>query len=1071
MNTPLFPAGITGLSDTKWSGSQGNAHKLVGVDFRSTPGIIKAHQALKKISSTFAGEVETNIVDELCKVSIDLSDGTKLWFSSESGKIWQQTGDTFALVHTIDPTVDYNEPNSLVNGVVNDDDIDYAATLSIAENSAVYGTSELLSTNVLDASNGTENSLIDMGNYNVIAYSGVDQDGFIKTTTYSSTGSMTVEHTLEHDVSNGRYNSACKIDDTHFILAYQGGGSLTGFIKTFSVSAFYQSTQVASLEHDAASAQPTYNSLIKIDATHYALAYSGGASGHGYIKIFTIDGSYNITQTSTLTHDSSGATYGHKLVLVDATHLILSYANSSAAQIIKTFAIDGSWNVTQIDSETHVTAGGVYSSLIQLDATHYVWSGKDSTRGYMKVFALDGSYNITQVTSKDLFTTNEYASLLKNDENHIILASGTSTTGYMKVYSINSSYEIKELSTIDFNSLASKDTSILKDGRYITLVYSDSNNKNYSARLTISETYSNGIILNPAGDNKIQLIASSVISQTSMISQYLEDEIDIPENYSNLEVVVITAKGASSIPPVGATFAGVAMTEISNKQSALGFDAQLAFYGYKNPATGKSTIKVDFSQKTTYVSMIVLVFANVDQTTPVETTNDYGWKDYLTLPGDTDGQLRLGAFLTKVNSHSQGGFQDELASDNIAESSDRYTISVASRFFNIGTAKILSAAEFSYTQQEELATDTTQYKPRINFKKIYYANEYVLFAVPVDKISDWANNIETVGVFYNGDDTYHPMVKQNLELFIGDKIVIAKVDTSGNFIQETSFNVAEPERIQVLSTFDTDILIGTKDVNKARVLRWDTFSDSWLADDEVFENGINAFIKDDNFTYVSAGDYGRLYFYNGEKLNIQKRIPGIWDSTHKAIINENATGFYMGNPVFGLSNVTGNPTEQGIYGYGNYDTKYIKALSLDYPLPTDELSGVSIGSILVNGIDMYVSYKTATDVGVAKIDHSTKYANAYIETMMLTSLKKRNNESIVERISADYISLPTDTSITIGTKTKYDTNYVPQTVITDPVKMTVQTKSSTPKIVNLQIKFGLVSDGNNSPEIENLGIV
>jgi hypothetical protein len=37
---------------------------------------------------------------------------------------------------------------------------------------------------------------------------------------------------LEHDTIYGRYNSLVKIDDTHYILAYQGDG-LNGYIKTF----------------------------------------------------------------------------------------------------------------------------------------------------------------------------------------------------------------------------------------------------------------------------------------------------------------------------------------------------------------------------------------------------------------------------------------------------------------------------------------------------------------------------------------------------------------------------------------------------------------------------------------------------------------------------------------------------------------------------------------------------------------------------------------------------------------------------------------------------------------------
>jgi len=39
---------------------------------------------------------------------------------------------------------------------------------------------------------------------------------------------------LEHDTADGSYNSLVKIDDTHFILAYTGPGD-DGFIKTFYI--------------------------------------------------------------------------------------------------------------------------------------------------------------------------------------------------------------------------------------------------------------------------------------------------------------------------------------------------------------------------------------------------------------------------------------------------------------------------------------------------------------------------------------------------------------------------------------------------------------------------------------------------------------------------------------------------------------------------------------------------------------------------------------------------------------------------------------------------------------------
>jgi len=1063
MNKPLFPDQIKGMADSKFSAYQGECEKIVGVDFRNFPGVITSHQKLTKISGT--------TVSELCKNVIELSDGKKIWFSSESGKIWQQSSDTFTLLHTIIPATDYKEPNSVVNGVWNDENKETGITMSIAENDAGYGNFSNSVVTVVDTVRGLENSLINLdGTYFKLAYEGTDNDGFIKTFYKLSTGIYSEADSLEHDTSNGRYNSLCKIDGTHTILAYNGGASQNGIIKTFSGSS--TSTQISSLTHDNVTTGYGYNSLIQIDATHYALAYAGGASRYGYIKIFTVDGAYAVTETSYLIHDSTGNTYGHKLVLIDSTHLILSYSNSSSQQIIKTFSINGAYAITELHSLTQTITGNTKNDLIKLDSTHYVWSGMLSVRGYIKVFTIDGSYNITQTSELDIKSVNYYPSLLLNDETHIVLASGKETTGFTKSFEIDSAYKLRELNSYDFNSLQTSDISIVRGSLDILVAYSDSNNLNYLSSITMNETYANGIILKPSGTEDITLIASKVVSQTAIATQYLNETIKIPEGYSNLDIVVITGRGGSeTYPSTGVTVEGNAMTQIVNRTTTYGFKCSSAYYNRVNPATGDNDIVIDFGSASSYVYGIILVFANVHQTTPYSATYDYGWQDYLELLGATNGELRIGAFLSKINTHYFGDIQDTVLQNDIAEDTKNYTISVSTRKFSIGTAKILGTSLFSYQQSEVIGDEDTSYEPEEQKEKIYYANEDVLFAVPVDKISAWATNIETVGVFRNGDDTYHPMVKQNLELYIGDKTVISKVNNEGLFSQETALNVRTPERIQVLSPYDTDILIGTQIINRARVLRWDTFSDSWISDDDVIETGINAFILDDDFTYVSAGDYGHIYFYNGEKLNITKKIPGTWSSTKKAKINPNAVGYLKGVPVFGLSNSTGNPTLQGIYGFGGYDSKYPKSLSLDYPLPTGEFTGIEIGCLNINGADMQVSYKTATDVGIAKIDQSNKYTPAYLETVMLTSLQERSHETTEDGLCVDYITLQTGTSISVGIKTKYDSTYTPADLVIDTDRMSIKTKSKIPKIVNLQAKISLVSSGNNAPEIENIGIL
>ena len=56
--------------------------------------------------------------------------------------------------------------------------------------------------------------------------------------------------TIEHDNSNGLYNSIVQVDSDTYLLAYQGLDG-DGFIKTFTISADGATvTQVQSLTHD-----------------------------------------------------------------------------------------------------------------------------------------------------------------------------------------------------------------------------------------------------------------------------------------------------------------------------------------------------------------------------------------------------------------------------------------------------------------------------------------------------------------------------------------------------------------------------------------------------------------------------------------------------------------------------------------------------------------------------------------------------------------------------------------------------------------------------------------------------
>jgi|GEM_PF-2830250 len=203
----------------------------------------------------------------------------------------------------------------------------------------------------------------------------------------------------EHDTGYGTYNSLVMIDATHFILAYAGSDG-DGFIKTFSINGSHVITEIDSLEHDTD--YGTYNSLVMIDATHFILAYTGSA-GDGFIKTFSIDGSYdNIAQIDSLEHDTVQGTY-NSLVMIDATHFILAYTGTADYDgFIKTFSIDGSYaSITEIDSLEHDTVNGAANSLVVIDATHCIlaYAGVDYD-GFIKTFSIEAPVVTPTVTTQ-----------------------------------------------------------------------------------------------------------------------------------------------------------------------------------------------------------------------------------------------------------------------------------------------------------------------------------------------------------------------------------------------------------------------------------------------------------------------------------------------------------------------------------------------------------------------------------------------------------------------------------------------------------------------------------------------
>lgn len=293
------------------------------------------------------------------------------------------------------------------------------------------------------------------------------------------------------------------------------------------------------------------------------------------------------------------------------------------------------------------------------------------------------------------------------------------------------------------------------------------------------------------------------------------------------------------------------------------------------------------------------------------------------------------------------------------------------------------------------------------------------------------------------------------------------IGAPGAFTDRTEFNTKSPERIVALIPYDVDILVGTRDVSAGRVLRWDTISASWSAQDDLPAGGVKAFLRDDNYVYAICGDFGDLMFYNGEKLEAYKKIPGDYSPSAKMKVNQNAVGFLLGIPVIGVSNNTGNPALEGVYSFGSYSKDYSKILDLTYPISSGEFTGMEIGSIIVDGADMYVSWKGAAAAGVDKLDWTAKYASAYIETVQLMPAKDRVKLKTLTEFSAQYASLPTNTNIALKYEVNYAGSFTTLTSVKDTNLMQKRATKSINKIGALRLRAEFTVSSNNAPEVED----
>ena len=373
-----------------------------------------------------------------------------------------------------------------------------------------------------------------------------------------------------------------------------------------------------------------------------------------------------------------------------------------------------------------------------------------------------------------------------------------------------------------------------------------------------------------------------------------------------------------------------------------------------------------------------------------------------------------------------------------------------------GTAGCLGAAEFNAF--------------------IYWATQSRLHRISTANIAtaqNWTDNaVPNWKTFSATDADFHPMVVTNAALFIGDANQVAKVDSAAAFTGTGNLNLVAPIRIKTMAALDIDIVIGTliaTSVNYCHVIRWDTVLTTWQFMEPVWENGVNAFLWTGTVLLAQAGTSGNWYYYDGQFLRPYKRIPGTWSPTQRAEVYPQAVGMLRGVPIFGLTNLAWNAADQGIYSFGNYSKDYPVVLSgPDFIISENVVEAVTIGAIIVDGQDLYVSWAEGADFAVDQLNYSVKYGAAFLETPRITL----DAEKLVTlyRFFANYQSLPSGTSLAFLYKKNNDASYNALTEVDDTnIAQVYAEEAVEARAIQFRIEFTVSS--NNAPVVEAMGIL
>ena len=256
-----------------------------------------------------------------------------------------------------------------------------------------------------DTSNGYEPRIIHVsGNVFVIVYRGTDSDGFLKTISINSDGEISsVIDTLEYDTANGYEPCIVHISENIYAIAYRGSGN-DGFLKTVTITTggSIGNSTINTMEFDTSNGYEP--SMTYISGNIYAVAYRG-VNDDGFLKTVTIDadGAIGNSAIDTLEFDITNG-YDPGITSVADEIYAIVYNSTSGAGYLKTVSIeaDGYISNSVVDGFIFDSPGyepGIINVSDDIYAVAYRGTGND---GFLETITITSDGDIADSVTDTL---------------------------------------------------------------------------------------------------------------------------------------------------------------------------------------------------------------------------------------------------------------------------------------------------------------------------------------------------------------------------------------------------------------------------------------------------------------------------------------------------------------------------------------------------------------------------------------------------------------------------------------------------------------------------------------------